>query len=105
MWCPQLFLEFNFPDSSLIGMIIEIQSGILEKIQFILSANYLDRAGWSLRHFLNKFKQWHFQSPSNELIWLKKISNYMQRLKSAILAIFQTGPGWPCSVSIALKDP
>ena len=72
MWCPQL-LEFNFPDSSLIGMIIEIQSGILEKIQFILSANYLDRAGWSLRHFLNKFKQWHFHSPSNEVIYFKKI--------------------------------
>ena len=26
--------------------------------------------------------------------------------KSAILAIFQTGPGWPCStVSAALKNP
>ena len=29
----------------------------------------------------------------------------MQGLKSAILAIFQTGPGWPCSVSAALKNP
>ena len=31
--------------------------------------------------------------------------NYMQGLKSAILAIFQTGPGWPSSVSGALKNP
>ena len=29
----------------------------------------------------------------------------MQGLKSAILAIFQTGPGWPCAVSTALKNP
>ena len=28
----------------------------------------------------------------------------MQGLKSAILAIFQTGPGWPCPVSTALKN-
>ena len=42
---------------------------------------------------------------SNEVMWSKKISNYMQGLKSAILAIFQTGPGWPCTVSVALKNP
>jgi hypothetical protein len=24
-------------------------------------------AGWSLRHFLDKFKQWHFHSASNEV--------------------------------------
>ena len=29
----------------------------------------------------------------------------MQGLKSAILAIFQTGPGWPRPVSAALKNP
>ena len=29
----------------------------------------------------------------------------MQGLKSAILAIFQRGPGWPCAVSAALKNP
>ena len=29
----------------------------------------------------------------------------MQGLKSAILAFFQTGPGWPCTVSAALKNP
>ena len=29
----------------------------------------------------------------------------MQGLKSAVLAIFQTGPGWPCAVSAALKIP
>ena len=32
-------------------------------------------------------------------------SNYIQGLKSAILAIFQTGLGWPCTVSAALKNP
>jgi hypothetical protein len=36
---------------------------------------------------------------------LKKKSNYMQGLKSAILAIFQTGSGWPYPVSAALKNP
>ena len=30
---------------------------------------------------------------------------YMQGLKSAILAIFQTGLGWQCTVSAALKNP
>ena len=34
-----------------------------------------------------------------------KESNYMQGLKSAILAIFQKWPGWPCPVSMALKSP
>ena len=29
----------------------------------------------------------------------------MQGLKSAILAISQTGPGWHCPVSAALKNP
>ena len=28
----------------------------------------------------------------------------MHRLKSAILAIFQRGLGWPCRVSLALKN-
>jgi hypothetical protein len=35
----------------------------------------------------------------------EKVSNYMQGLKSAILAIFQTGLGWLCTVSAALKNP
>ena len=35
----------------------------------------------------------------------KKILNSMQGLKSAILAIFQRGPQWPCPVSTALKNP
>ena len=30
---------------------------------------------------------------------------YMQGLKSAFLEIFQTGPGWPCPVSTAIKNP
>ena len=29
----------------------------------------------------------------------------MHGSKSAILAIFQTGPGWPGIVSVALKNP
>ena len=29
----------------------------------------------------------------------------MEGLKSAILAIFQKGPGWPWPVSAALKNP
>ena len=31
--------------------------------------------------------------------------NYMKGLKSVILAIFQTGPGWPCHVSMAFNNP
>ena len=31
--------------------------------------------------------EWHFHSPSNEVIWQKK-SNHMKGLKSAILTIF-----------------
>ena len=50
-------------------IIFEIQHGILEIIQFILSDKHLDGAGWSLRHFLDKFKQRHFHSPSNEVIF------------------------------------
>jgi hypothetical protein len=52
---------------------LEIQQGILEIIQFILSDKHLDGAGRSLRHFLDKYKQWHIHSSSNEVIWLKKI--------------------------------
>ena len=36
---------------------------------------------------------------------LHVISNSMHGSKSAILAIFQTGPGWLCTVSAALKNP
>ena len=61
-------------------IVFESQRGILEIIQFILSDKHLDRAGQSLIHFLDKFKQWHFHSPSNEVIWLKRISNYMHAL-------------------------
>ena len=34
----------------------------------------------------------------------QKNLNYMHGLKSAILAIFQKGLGWPCPVSVALKN-
>ena len=61
--------------------------------------------GRSLRHILDKIKKWHFLSTSNEVIWPKKFSNSMHRSKSAILAIFQTGPGWRGTVSAALKNP
>ena len=33
---------------------------------------HMDRAGRSLRHFLDKVKEWHFNSTSNEVIWPKK---------------------------------
>ena len=56
----------------------------------------------SVRHILDNVKQWHFHSTSNEVTWRKKISNYMQGLKTAILVIFQT---WLCPVSTALKNP
>ena len=60
--------------------------------------------GRSLRHFLDKVSWWHFQSTSKEVIWPKKFLNYMHGLKSAILAIFLKGLGWPCPVSAALKN-
>ena len=56
-------------------------------------------------HFWDKITKWHFHSAPKEEIMPKKISNYMQGLKSAILAIFQKGPGWPGTVSAALKNP
>ena len=65
----------------------------------------MDRAGWSLIHFLDEVKEWHFNNTSNEVIWPKKFSNSMHGSKSAILAIFQTGPWWPCTASAALKNP
>ena len=110
---PKRISPFQFCLPALLGIhrnptqkeFLKTKQGILEIIQFILSDKHLDGAGRSLRHFLDEFKHWHFHSPSNEVIWLKKISNYMQGLKSAILAIFQTGPEWPCPVSTALKNP
>ena len=54
---------------------------------------------------MDKVKEWHFNNTSNEVIWHKKISNSMHRSKSAILAIFLTGPGWPGTVSAVLKNP
>ena len=53
-------------------------------------------------------KKWHkglFKITSNEVMWPQKNSNFMQGLKSAILAIFQNGLGWLCPVSAALKNP
>ena len=85
--------------------IFEILWGILEIIQFILSDKHLDGAGRSPRHFLDKVRKWHLHSTSNEVIWSKNFSNSMHRSKSAILAIFQTGPWWPGTVSAALKNP
>ena len=58
---------------------------------------------------------------SKDILWIKsnkgtfimpqrkslgqKNSNSMYGSKSAILAIFQKGPGWPCPDSAALKNP
>ena len=33
--------------------------------------------GQSLRHILDKITKWHFHSTSNEVIWPKKISNFI----------------------------
>ena len=38
-------------------------------------------------------------------MWPNFFSNSMQGLKSAILAMFRRGLGWPCPVSAALKNP
>ena len=65
---------------------------------------FLKALGQSLRHFLDKDTWWHFQSNSKEVIWPQIFLNYMHGLKSAILAIFQKGLGWPCPVSAALKN-
>ena len=105
---PFLVLPFSIARNSLAPnakRIFEILWGIVEIIQFILSAMQLDGARQSLRHFLDKVKEWHFNSTSNEVILPKKFSNSMHGSKSAILAIFQTGPGWPGTVSAALKNP
>ena len=66
-----------------------------------------DGAGLSLRHFLDKFdfSNGTFMALQMKSFDFRKKSNYMQGLKSAILAIFQTGPGWSCPVSTALKNP
>ena len=47
-----------------------------------------------------------YEINSNQLVGFirdylaQKMLNYMKGLKSAILSIFQTEPGWPCPVSI-----
>ena len=55
--------------------------------QFILSDKRLD----GLKHFLDKVKQWHLNSTSNEDIWPKKNSNSVHGSKNVILAIFRKG--------------
>ena len=54
---------------------------------------------------LDKIAEWQFHSTSNEGIWPQKISNFMQGLKSAILAIFLREPGRFCPVGVAVKNP
>ena len=61
--------------------------------------------GRSLRYILDKVTQWHFYITSKEVIQTQKTSNFMNRLKSAIFAIFQNGLEWLCPVSAALKNP
>ena len=34
---------------------------------------------------MNIYSDWHFHSASKEYFWAKRISNFMQRFKSAIL--------------------
>ena len=54
---------------------------------------------------MNKWHKGLFFITSNEVIWPKKNSNFMQGLKSAILVIFQKSANWldwPCPISAAL---
>ena len=46
------------------------------------------------------FRDLLYFSALNEVIWPKENLNYTQGLKRPILAIFQTGPGWPSLDSI-----
>ena len=72
---------------------------IIQLIHLIHCFKHMDGA---LIHFLDKITRWHFQSTSKEIIWPKMFLNYMHGSKSAFLAIFQKGLGWPCPVSAAL---
>ena len=54
---------------------------------------------------MNKVDQELLFTTSNEVIWPKKMSNFIHGLKSAILAFFKNGLGWPCPVSAAIKNP
>ena len=56
-------------------------------------------------HFLGNITKWYFHIALKEEILPIKFLNSMQGLKSAILAIFPRGLGWPCPVSAALKNP
>ena len=58
-----------------------------------------------MSHNLDKITKWHFKSTSNEVICPQKVSNFIHRYKSAILAILKNGLGWPCPVRLALKNP
>ena len=40
-------------------------------------------------HVMDIFSYWHFHNASKEYFWSKKISNFMHRFKSTILAIWQ----------------
>ena len=79
-------------DSDLFKKSVKIRDLKYEICEIIVS-NLLDKVTW-----------WHFQSTSKEIICPKIFLNYMHGLKSAILAIFQKGLGWPCPVSAALKN-
>ena len=47
----------------------------------------------TLEKVTNIFCKWHFHNASKEVFLPKKFLNFMHRVKSAILAIFQTCPG------------
>ena len=93
----RIFLNKHFLICQMLWCLFEI-------IQFIHFYPLFQALGRSLRQFLDKVTWWHFKSTSKEVIWPKTFLNYMHGLKSAILAIFQKGLGWPCPVSAALKN-
>jgi hypothetical protein len=65
--------------------------GIVEIIQFILSDKHLDGVGRSLRRFLDKVKEWHFDSTSNEVIWPKKFQILCTDQKVPFWQFFRQG--------------
>ena len=71
---------------------------------FIINLSTFKALERSLRHVWDKVTWWYFQSISKEVIWSKIFLNYMHGLKSAVLAIFQRGLGWPSPVSGAFKN-
>ena len=86
--CPALSMCLSDRINWIISRIPHRISKILFVYGYYEFLAMLEGAVRSLKHFLDKVKEWHFHSTSNEIIQPKKISNSMLGSKSAILAIF-----------------